>query len=135
MKDRTHFVYEAYDSDGICLYVGCTGDPATRYRAHMAGGGDARGWFESFVTCWRVSGPYPKAVAFGMERSRIQEMQPIWNGHSILNQLGNRQLVNDYLRHHGYEFQINYNRMSRPDLVRVRRPGRRQADLRVVRSA
>lgn len=28
--DRTHFVYEAYDADGICLYVGCTKAPTRR---------------------------------------------------------------------------------------------------------
>lgn len=96
MTARTHFVYEAYDADGLLLYVGCTGNPRERYRAHMTGNGDARGWFNPFVTNWRVSGPYPKDVAFRLERARIDAGQPIWNARSVENRQ-DRRLIADYL--------------------------------------
>lgn len=126
MSDRTHFVYEAYDADGLVLYVGCTGRPGDRYRAHMTGDGDGRGWFNPFVTHWRVSGPYPKSRALAIERDRIRLYQPIWNGTSRENAKGSRELIAAYLRHHGVRFVRNPHR-NRPDLVPV--PARR---LRVV---
>lgn len=98
---RTHYVYEAYDADGLALYIGCTGNPAQRYREHMTGNGDARGWFERFVTNWRVSGPYPKRVALEIEKRRIRKQQPIWNGQSRENRRGRRELINAYLAYHG----------------------------------
>ena len=117
--ERTHYVYEAYDADGLSLYVGCTGNPANRYRAHMTGNGDARGWFQDFVTHWRVSGPYPKVVAFRLEKERIDRAQPIWNGHSTENLLHNRRLIAKYLAYHGFRFVENPFRLTRPDLVPV----------------
>ena len=132
MTDRTHFVYEAYDADGLLLYVGCTGKPGDRYRAHMAGNnGDGRGWFESFVTHWRVSGPYPKRTALDIEKARILRAQPIWNGMSEGNRNSAYALIREYLAFHGVQFVSNPNR-CRPDLVPVRssKSGRRR--LRVV---
>lgn len=116
MSERTHFVYEAYDSDGLLLYVGCTGQPEKRYKAHMAGGGDARGWFNPFVTDWRVSGPYTPLVALKIERDRIEAKQPIWNGHSRENFGGKRKLIKDYLDAKGLTFIPN-PRANRPLLV------------------
>lgn len=94
--ERTHFVYEAYDADGICLYVGCTKNPARRYYEHMNGQEDARGWFDPYVTHWRVSGPYPKATALVIERKRINGYQPIFNGTSLENRRGRRRLIAAY---------------------------------------
>lgn len=108
MTERTHFVYEAYDADGLLLYVGCTAHPADRYRAHMTGNSDARGWFTPFVTNWRVSGPYPKAVALAIEKRKIAEGQPIWNGTSLLNRKGRRLLIADYLRFHNVRLVQDY---------------------------
>lgn len=129
-SERTHFVYEAYDADGICLYVGCTGRPTARYRSHMTGDGDGRGWFDPFVTHWRVSGPYPKEVALRIEAGRIAERQPIWNGMSLANRLGKRRLIADYLRYHGVRFE-DHPRRNRPVLVPVATK-RRKRRLRVV---
>lgn len=97
MTVRTHFVYEAYDADLICLYVGCTGNPAQRYQQHMSGKEDARGWFDRYVVSWRVSGPYPKRVALDIEKQRIRDYQPIFNGHSTGNANGSRALIAAYL--------------------------------------
>lgn len=131
MSDRTHFVYEAYDADGLLLYVGCTGNPAMRYRAHMTGNGDARGWFESFVTRWRVSGPYTKPVALRIEKERIDEGQPIWNGHSLENRLNGRRLIADYLRYHGVEF-VPHPFRGRPNLVPTKRKQKGRNHLKAV---
>lgn len=125
---RDHFVYEAYDADGIALYVGCTGDPQTRYKAHLAGNADARGWFDPFVTKWRVSGPYQKSVALFIERQTIDALQPIWNGASLRNRRGRRELIREYLEFHGVRFKENPYRPNRPDLVPARR-------LKAVKSA
>lgn len=118
--NRTHFVYEAYDADGLLLYIGCTGNPTQRYKAHMAGNADARGWFDPFVTKWRVSGPYPKATAFALEKRLIAERHPIWNGHTPANLYGDRALINQYLADHGVRFAPS-NRPNRPILVAAKR--------------
>lgn len=112
MTQRTHFVYEAYDAEGVCLYIGCTGNPGRRYREHMAGNGDARGWFHPFVARWRVSGPCPKRVAQGIERARIREHQPVWNGTSAENSKGCMALVVAYLERHrvGFTFDAQSRR-------------------------
>lgn len=115
MNARTHFVYRAFDAQGVLLYVGCTGNPKNRYREHMSGDGDARGWFGHFVKRWQVSGPYPKKVAYAKERALIAELQPIWNGQSTGNRDG-RRLIADYLSERGLEFRRNPRR-STPDLV------------------
>lgn len=132
MSARTHFVYEAYDADGICLYIGCTGKPQDRYRAHMSGDSDARGWFDPFVTSWRVSGPYPKAVSLEIEKERIQRYQPIFNGVSHRNRErpGRRLLINDYLEYHGVRFVKHPTNVNRAVIVPIR--GRRARHLRAV---
>lgn len=122
MSERTHFVYEVYDADGLLLYVGCTGNPQNRYRAHMTGdGGGLRGWFNPFVDHWRVSGPYTKAKALEIEKARIQAYQPIWNGASDANAKGRRQLIADYLDYHGVRFEPHPIHHSRARLRPVRR--------------
>lgn len=100
MNPRTHFVYTAYDADGAVLYVGVTSKPRQRYLQHMAGNDDARGWFESYVVRWHVSGPYPKDVALRMEKERIAALQPIFNGHSKANLHGRRALIKGYVTTH-----------------------------------
>lgn len=120
MSDRTHYVYEALDADGVSLYVGCTGDPRTRYRAHMAGNGYGSGWFQSFVSRWRVSGPYPKAVAQRIEKELIIDRQPVWNTASHGNKKaprvnGQLALVQQYLDAH--------------EVMYVRRAGRNQPEV------
>lgn len=133
MIERTHFVYEAYDADGLLLYVGCTGNPATRHRAHMQGDpGGARGWFHPFVTDWRVSGPYPKTTALRIERERIAERQPIWNGQSYENQKGRRAAIAEYLKFHGVEFVEHPRYINRAMLVEAPRRRGRVRRLRVV---
>lgn len=119
---RTHYVYEAYDADGLLLYVGCTGNLPQRLRAHM-GKSEDRGWFNRFVTDWRASGPYEPAVAFRVEKERIDAYQPIWNGHSKENLLGRRALVNAYLAFHGLRFEDyrDADGCVRSRVVRVRR--------------
>jgi predicted GIY-YIG superfamily endonuclease len=97
---RDHFVYTAYDTFGAPLYVGCTGDPTGRYRAHMSGNSDARGWFDPYVVRWHVSGPYEKATARRLERERIAELEPIFNGHTPGNRDG-RRVVNAYMARWG----------------------------------
>lgn len=124
---RTHWVYEAFDADGISLYVGCTKNFERRYREHMSGNGSGRGWFEHFVTNWTVSGPYAPAVARRIERERIEERQPIYNGLSRENrQNGDRGLIAQYLAYHGVRYQQHPWR-NRPDLVPVSRGPRRRA--------
>lgn len=125
--ERTHFVYEAYDADGLLLYVGCTSNPAKRYRAHMTGDPDHRGWFDPFVTDWRLSGPYEKATALRIERERIAECDPIWNGQAAGNRHG-RQLIQAYLSYHGVKWEHRPNR-GRPYLVPAgrRRPRKQVA--------
>jgi len=110
MSDRTHFVYEAFDADGLLLYVGCTGKPHDRYRSHMSGDSDARGWFNHFVAHWRVSGPYPKKTALRIERERINAQQPIWNGSVPGNQKGKRELIKAYLEFHKVRFVPGHRR-------------------------
>ena len=100
MNERTHFVYEAYDADGICLYVGCTGNLEQRLRAHLRGREDARGWFDPYFDSWRVSGPYEKSTALRIEKQRIDTYQPIFNGHSKANAGGKRKLIADYRSFH-----------------------------------
>lgn len=121
MTNRTHFVYKAFDAEGVLLYVGCTGDPHGRYLCHMRGGGDARGWFESFVTRWKVAGPYPKDVALSIEKDAIDAGQPIWNGTSLRNRKGRRELIADYLKRHQVRFLENPERPNRPRLVSTAR--------------
>lgn len=119
---RDHFVYTAYDADGLMLYVGCTGRPAMRYRSHMTGdGGGARGWFNPFVDHWHVSGPYTKAKALDLEKARIQRFQPIWNGASEANAKGRRELIADYLAYHGVRFVPHPYHANRAKLEPVRR--------------
>lgn len=120
MTERTHFVYQAYDADGLLLYVGCTGNPGARYKAHMAGNGDARGWFDPFVVSWRVRGPYTKPVAFALERELINDLQPIWNGHSVVNRQEDRRLIHDYLAFRGVRYVDNPWRPQKPNLINVR---------------
>jgi len=115
MSARTHFVYEAYDADGLLLYVGCTGKPRDRFKAHMHGAGDARGWFNPFLDQWRVSGPYAKKTALRIERERIERHRPIWNGNVPGNRHGRRELINAYLRFHGVRF-VDSGR-GVPDLI------------------
>lgn len=120
MTARTHVVYEAFDADGLLLYIGCTGNPGQRYKAHMSGNADARGWFDPFVTRWRTSGPYTKEVAFKMEKRLILERHPIWNGHTLANQRGKRKLIREYLAFHGVRF-VGGGRPNHPDLVPAKR--------------
>lgn len=122
---RTHFVYMALDADGIALYVGCTGNPPRRYRQHMAGDYNARGWFDHFVTRWHVSGPYTHDVALRIEKERIERYQPIFNGLSERNRQrpGERLLVEDYLRAHGVKF-VPHHSVNRAVVVPIR--GRRR---------
>lgn len=131
--DRTHYVYEVYDADGICLYVGCTGNPKARWQQHRTGNGDARGWFDAFIDHWRVSGPYPKPTALQIEKERISLRQPIWNALSDENRryawTDSRTLVNTYLAFHGVRFEPHPSR-NRPRLVEARR--RKSRKLRVV---
>lgn len=119
MNARTHFVYTAFDADGRVLYVGCTGRPEQRYKQHMAGDGDARGWFHPFVVRWHVSGPYPIEVARQMERARIEELFPVWNGHNPENNMGRREAIKNYLVEKGCEFIPDAHR-SVPRLVRTK---------------
>lgn len=118
MSERTHFVYEAYDGDGLLLYVGCTGKPGQRHKAHMAGDpGGLLGWFHPFVTHWRVSGPYPKVTALRIERERIAERSPIWNGGSRTGQ------IDEYLRFHGVKFVHHPRYVTRAMAVRTKKRG------------
>jgi hypothetical protein len=119
---RTHFVYEAYDADGLLLYVGCTGKPGDRYRAHMRGEpGGAKGWLQSFVTHWRVSGPYEKDTALRIERDRIKTRAPIWNGQTYPNSRARMDAINEYLRYHGVQFVEHPRSVNLAVAVKARR--------------
>lgn len=119
MSDRTHFVYTAYDSDDVVLYVGCTGRPEQRYKQHMSGNGDARGWFNHFVTRWHVSGPYAFTTARELERERIATLKPVWNGHSPRNYGGRRQLIGEYLASQRARF--THDDDGRPVLIHLKK--------------
>jgi hypothetical protein len=108
-EKRDHFVYRAYDSDGLLLYVGCTGRPGQRYKQHMAGDNCGLGWFDPFVTHWRVTGPLPKSVARAIEKWETQNHHPIFNGHSRGNcipRMGSAGLILAYHAHHGLRYPI-----------------------------
>lgn len=96
--DRTHYVYEARDADGVVLYVGCTKRPLARHHEHMAGNGEGRGWFQDRAASWTFSGPYPIAVARRIEHERIATEQPVYNGTSLGNRGGKRELIAEYRR-------------------------------------
>lgn len=132
-EPRDHFVYTVYDADGLMLYVGCTGRPTMRYRAHATGdAGGARGWFHPFIDHWHVSGPYTKAKALELEKARIEAYQPIWNGASYLNSRGRRRLIADYLDYHGVRFVPHPYKNNRAQLETIRR--RRRRHLKAVAS-
>lgn len=105
----THFVYRAYDADGVMLYVGLTKQPDKRYREHLCGNYDGRGWFQHFVTKWVVTGPLSRAAAEALELAEIDAHNPIFNGQAKGNctpKLGTRQLVKDYFRFHGLTYPV-----------------------------
>lgn len=123
---RTHYVYEAYDADGLLLYVGCTSNPTRRYREHMSGSpGGRKGWFGPFVTRWAVSGPYEKATALRIEAERIAERRPVWNGlPGGLRPEERERRISDYLAYHGFRFEPHPTKNAAV-LVRRRRSNRR----------
>lgn len=104
MSDRDHFVYTAFDEHGRVLYVGCTAAPERRIKEHLAGGGDARGWFDSFVARWRMSGPYERATALRIEKQMQRALEPVWNGHDPRNNRCRRELITEYVASHGLRF-------------------------------
>lgn len=129
MSERTHYVYEAYDADGLLLYIGCTGRPRDRYRAHMAGDpGGLNGWFHPFVTHWRVSGPYAKETALRIESQRIDERHPIWNGQTYRNPVARKAATNEYLAFHGVKWAEHPRYVNRVIPI----PRRRHRKLRIV---
>lgn len=78
MKDpscREHFIYFAYDAQGLLLYVGCTMQPALRLKGHEANNAP---WLE-YVVRYRALGPYNYDTARRMERDAINEYQPPFN--------------------------------------------------------
>lgn len=111
MSDRTHYVYEVYDADGVCLYVGCTSKPKQRRMQHMSSSRDARGWFGPFVSTYRMYGPYPIDVALRIESERIRAFDPIWNGHALGNLHKNRAAIRRYLHTH----RVRFVRGERPN--------------------
>lgn len=75
MTERTHYVYRCYDASGALLYVGCTKDPAARRTAHRHS--LASSWFAD-VARVKLCGPYPKDVAFRIERETQIAEGPKW---------------------------------------------------------
>lgn len=121
MSTRSHFVYEAYDADGLLLYVGCTGRPKRRVAQHLSASADARGWFGPFVTEWKFYGPYEESAALALERHKILTQHPIWNGQNPANRKG-RRLIREYLQFHQVHFERDPKRSNGTVLVKGRRP-------------
>jgi hypothetical protein len=71
---QTHWVYRAYDADGVCLYIGCTGWLSERRTTHRR----ESAWFASAVR-WRLTGPMSKQAAYRLEADQIAELRPIHN--------------------------------------------------------
>lgn len=73
---REHFVYWAYDANGVLLYIGCTMQPKKRWAEHC--GKPAAAWTRH-VARFRAQGPYNYETARRMERQAIDEHQPPFN--------------------------------------------------------
>src|SRR5689334_20050485 len=102
---RTHWVYEAFDGDGLLLYIGRTGRPNQRYREHMAGQYYACGWFDPFVTDWRWHGPYTFETAKRIEKAWIAERAPIWNSKHHGPNGRDKTSIERYLRSRNAQFR------------------------------
>jgi hypothetical protein len=80
--DLPHFVYRAYDADGVLLYIGATYNPRGRYVDHLGSS-----IWSNFVKRWRVTGPLPKRSAWLMEWKEIEAVRPLFNTQGIADHL------------------------------------------------
>lgn len=71
---RRHFVYRAFDADGVLLYVGCTYDPDKRMAAHRHGSD----WHADMVRL-AVAGPYNYETARQLEYDAIESERSLYN--------------------------------------------------------
>jgi hypothetical protein len=69
---RNHFVYWLFDTEGTCLYVGCTTRPAQRWKAHCVN----RKQMVAETATRRMAGPYTRNVARRIEREQQDLLSP-----------------------------------------------------------
>lgn len=70
----TYWHYRAYDVDGRLLYLGVTGNPEQRMRAHRSGAA----WFRHVVRIdWRDAGPN-RMAALRAEAAAILAERPVY---------------------------------------------------------
>ena len=72
---RLHTVYRVFDAQGVCLYVGRTGNLIARRAAHKS---QAIWW--PYAHHFRLTGPLTKEVANRLEADEIRRLAPIFNG-------------------------------------------------------
>lgn len=74
LASRPHYVYRAYDADGVLLYVGCTAYYRTRLEQHAS---SSAWWLYSTDVTWRG---YPtRSAARAGEAAAIRSEHPVFN--------------------------------------------------------
>lgn len=71
---RNHFVYWMYDTEGACLYVGCTRRPTKRWREHCSNNKQ----LVAAVAHKRMAGPYDYPTARRIEREQQIKLKPVY---------------------------------------------------------
>lgn len=74
VRDKPHYVYRAYQSDGALLYIGCTYDIAGR----MAGHRSSSAWWPAMVRL-TDEGPYSFDEARQRESAAIHSEESLYN--------------------------------------------------------
>lgn len=92
---RKHFVYRAYDKDGVLLYVGCSMNLSQRWKDHRAN----KVWAHLAVS-FRLSGPYNYETGRRLEKEALATEQPLyaytplrWRAHGKSAAAGRRALA------------------------------------------
>lgn len=98
---RQHYVYWAYDSSDVLLYIGCSMNLRRRWSEHRS---DQREWTKHAAR-FRLQGPYNYETARRLERAAIDSHEPPFNNdtfavlslkrqrHDLVDRLVNRYLA------------------------------------------
>lgn len=71
---HAHYVYRAFDAEGRALYVGCTSSLKKRLAEHRR----RSAWHQLAVEI-QVTEHWGRRAGFGVERSEIRRLDPIYN--------------------------------------------------------